>query len=238
LKHYFQTHKIKVLTNHPLKEVLQSYRSSGRLEKWAAELSQHFIEFEKRTSIKSQVSANFVVDWTPPQNLSEERKQPEWIIYCDGAWGFTGAGAAAIITSPLGIKIKYAARLEFQCTNNIVEYGAVLLGLRKARAMRIQRLVIKTDSQVVARHIEKDYKARDPELAKYLQFLREQEKYLEGFIVKNISRTDNSDADEIAKAAAQNTSLPQDVFFQILNQASIKTKQEAPREVHIIQSED
>jgi hypothetical protein len=77
LKHYFQTHKIKVLTNHPLKEVLQSYRSSGRLEKWAAELSQHFIEFEKRTSIKSQVSANFVADWTRPQNLSEERKQPK-----------------------------------------------------------------------------------------------------------------------------------------------------------------
>ena len=42
---------------------------------------------------------------------------------------------AAIITSPLGVKMKYAARLEFQCTNNIVEYEAVLLGLRKARAM-------------------------------------------------------------------------------------------------------
>jgi hypothetical protein len=32
--------------------------------------------------------------------------------------------------------------------------------------------------------------------------------------------------------------LPQDVFFQVLNQASIKTKQETPREVHIIQSKD
>ena len=109
--------------------------------------------------------------------------------------------------------MKYATRLEFQCTNNIVEYETVLLGLRKARAMGIQRLIIKTDSQVVAGHIEKDYKARYPGLAKYLQFLREQEKYFEGFIVKNISRTDNSYADEIAKAAAQNTSLPQDVFF-------------------------
>jgi ribonuclease HI len=107
-----------------------------------------------------------------------------------------------------------------------------LLGLRKARAMEIQRLVIKTDSQVVAGHIEKDYKARDPELAKYLQFLREQEKYLEGFIVKNISRTDNSDADEIAKVAAQNTSFPQDVFFQILNKLPSKqnkTKQNKTR---------
>ena len=90
----------------------------------------------------------------------------------------------------------------------------------------------------MAGHIEKDYKARDPMLAKYLQFLREQEKYFEGFTVKNISRIDNSDADEIAKAIAQNTSLPQDVFFQVLTHASIKAKQEVPREVHIIQSKD
>ena len=90
----------------------------------------------------------------------------------------------------------------------------------------------------MAGHIEKDYKARDPELAKYLQFLREQEKYFEGFTVKNISRTDNSDTDKIVKATAQNTSLPQDVFFQVLTHASIKAKQEVPREVHIIQSED
>jgi hypothetical protein len=34
--------------------------------------------------------------------------------------------------------------------------------------MGIQRLVIKIGSQIVAGHIEKDYKVRDPELAKYL----------------------------------------------------------------------
>jgi hypothetical protein len=48
----------------------------------------------------------------------------------------------------------------------------------------------------------------------------------------------NSDVDERAKFVAQNASLPQDVFFQVLTQASINTKQEVPREVHIIQSED
>jgi hypothetical protein len=90
----------------------------------------------------------------------------------------------------------------------------------------------------VAGHIEKDYKARNQELAKYLQFLIEQEKYFEGFTIKSISRTENSDADKIAKAVVQNTSLPQHVSFQVLTQASINTKQEVPREVHIIQNED
>ena len=36
-----------------------------------------------------------------------------------------------------------------------------------------KKLIIKIDSQVVAEHIKKDYKARDPGLAKYLQFFRE-----------------------------------------------------------------
>jgi hypothetical protein len=71
-----------------------------------------------------------------------------------------------------------------------------------------------------------------------LAILKRTREYFEEFTVKNISRTDISDADEIAKAAAQNTNLPQDVFFQVLNQASIKTKQEVLREVYIIQSED
>jgi hypothetical protein len=60
-----------------LKEVLQSCRTTGRLKKWAVELSQYFIEFKKRTSIKSQVLADFIADWTPSKSSSEEKKQPK-----------------------------------------------------------------------------------------------------------------------------------------------------------------
>ena len=70
-----------------------------------------------------------MADWTLSQNQGKDKKQPDWITYCDGAWGFAGAGAAAIITSPLGVKMRYAARLEFQCTNNIAKYEAILLEL-------------------------------------------------------------------------------------------------------------
>ena len=40
-----------------------------------------------------------------------------------------GVGIAAILMPPEGPKLRYAARLEFPTTNNIVEYEAVLLGL-------------------------------------------------------------------------------------------------------------
>jgi ribonuclease HI len=50
--------------------------------------------------------------------------------------GSRGIGIAAIITSPAGVKLKYAARLDYsdpsdKCTNNTTEYEVLLLGLRK-----------------------------------------------------------------------------------------------------------
>jgi ribonuclease HI len=56
--------------------------------------------------------------------------------------GATGAEVAVVLVSPSGIKLRYAARMQFnnesdKCTNNIVENEAILLGLRKLRAIRV-----------------------------------------------------------------------------------------------------
>ena len=45
LRPYFHSHIIQVLTNYPLRQVLQKPYASGRLLKWAIELSQFDIEF-------------------------------------------------------------------------------------------------------------------------------------------------------------------------------------------------
>lgn len=60
--------------------------------------------------------------------------------------------------------MRYATRLEFcnenaKCTNNIVEYEAVLQGLRKIRALRVQSCEVKTDSKLVANKVDKEYVA-------------------------------------------------------------------------------
>jgi ribonuclease HI len=78
-----------------------------------------------------------------------------WTIHCDDAWCHAEAGAAAVITSPTGVKHRYAARLSFalesdRCTNNIAEYEVVILGLRKLRALGVTTCIIRTDSKVVA----------------------------------------------------------------------------------------
>jgi hypothetical protein len=87
--------------------------ASTRIIKWGAELSEYIADFERRSAIKSQVLANFVVDWTSAtRNLDEEIPTP-WIVQCDGAWCHKGVGISAVVTSPVGVVIRYAARLIF-----------------------------------------------------------------------------------------------------------------------------
>ena len=62
---YFQCHSITVLTTFPLKTILHKPELSGRLVKWAVELSEFDITFKPRIAIKSQVLANFIDDFAP-----------------------------------------------------------------------------------------------------------------------------------------------------------------------------
>lgn len=132
-----------------------------------------------------------------------------WIVHVDGAWGASGAGVAAILTLPSGIKLGYVARLEFQCTNNTAEYEAVILELSKLRALSARRAVIKTDSQVIAGHIEKSFEAREPELQKYLQLVCKIEAFFLGITTKSIPHSENSEADELQRLLLKQPAYPQ-----------------------------
>jgi hypothetical protein len=62
LRPYFQAHTIRVLTEYPLKKVLQKPDLSGRLVNWAVELGQFDIEFHPRTAIKRQALVDFILE--------------------------------------------------------------------------------------------------------------------------------------------------------------------------------
>jgi hypothetical protein len=160
--------------------------ASSRSAKWATELSEHTIDFGKRSAIKSQVLADFIIDWTSPSSVTtDEELVPIWEIRCDGAWGRKGAGIAAVITSPAGIKLRYAARLDYKypsdrCTNNTTEYEALLLGLRKVRALGANNFLVKCDAKVIKDQVEKESESKEPELVKYLTEVRKMERHFRG----------------------------------------------------------
>jgi hypothetical protein len=104
----------------------------------------------------------FVADWTPSAPKGEAiATEPVWEVQCDGAYCHLGSAAAVVLKSPSGIKLRYALWLNCDnCTNNVAEYEGLLLALRKTRAVGARRLVILTDSELVACHIGKTYKAK------------------------------------------------------------------------------
>jgi ribonuclease HI len=214
LRHYFEAFKVRVTSDRGLGELFINPEASVRIAKWAAELSGYHITFEPRTAIKSQVLADFIVDWTGPISQPDTPAEKVWTIHCDDAWCHAGAGAAAAaaITSPTGVKHRYAARLSFalesnRCTNNVGEYRAVILGLRKLWALGVTTCIIRTDSKVVAGQVEKDYAAKDPALMQYLAAVRSLERQFKGFTLQHVDRAKNEEADALAKVAARGEAM-------------------------------
>ena len=64
LRPYFQAHTIEVPTEYLMKQVLHKPETSGRLMKWAIELSEFDIRYKSKTAIKGQVLADFVMEFT------------------------------------------------------------------------------------------------------------------------------------------------------------------------------
>jgi len=64
LRHYFQAHTVIVLTQLPLKSILRSANYTGRIAKWGTILGAFDIKYMPRTSVKGQVLADLVAEFT------------------------------------------------------------------------------------------------------------------------------------------------------------------------------
>ena len=66
LPHYFQAHTIVVLTQLPLKSVLQTADYTGRIALWNTILGAFNIKYMPRTSIKGEILADLVAEFVKP----------------------------------------------------------------------------------------------------------------------------------------------------------------------------
>ena len=67
LPHYFQAHTVVILTQLLLKTILRSADYTGRIAKWDTILGAFDIKYMPCTSIKGQVLADLVVEFTKPE---------------------------------------------------------------------------------------------------------------------------------------------------------------------------
>ena len=207
LRPYFQAHTIEVPIEYPMKQVLHKPETSGRLMKWAIELSEFDIRYKPKTAVKGQVLADFIMEFTsaePAKHALIETDPSIWKLSVDGAANAQGNGAGLILTSPEGIDIEYVLRFRFHTSNN----EAVIAGLNLAHSLEVDRLEICSDSQLVVRQIEDTYEAKRGRMILYIQKVRELLKTFVLVQVKHVPRAENSRADALAKLA---TALQEDL---------------------------
>ena len=143
----------------------------------------------------------------------------KWVIHIDGLSTQYAGGIGVVLQSPEGDKLKHKVRLQYQTTNNEVEYKAFLKGLELAKFVEAESILILGDSQLIIGQVNRTYKAKEERMRKYLsKVVRLVKKFKEANFVQ-ILREENMEADTLAKEASMNEAM--DGFDEIQYMPSI-----------------
>jgi hypothetical protein len=131
---------------------------SGRISKWAYALVEYDLACEPSRSMKGQIVADFIVEhWIDNEHDLETGYIicTPWKPYFDGSVCDNERGIGVVLVSPSGATFEFSNRLEEYCTNNQVEYDALLFGLEILQSMGVKHVKTFGDSLLVVQQVSK-----------------------------------------------------------------------------------
>jgi ribonuclease HI len=126
-----------------------------------------------------------------------------WRLHCDGAArGNPGPAAAGIVLyNPQGEIKAQIGKFLGETTNNVAEYQALLLGLKKARQLGASRIRIFADSELMVRQITGRYQVKSPHLLQLWRLAQKALSEFEAHVISHVPREENAQADALARQA-------------------------------------
>ncbi|XP_024634522.1 uncharacterized protein [Medicago truncatula] len=224
LRHYMINHTTWLISKmDPIKYIFEKPALTGRIARWQMLLSEYDIVYRTQKAIKGSILADHLAhqpieDYQPikfdfpdeevmylkakdcDEPVFGEGPDPEseWGLIFDGAVNVYGSGIGAVLVTPKGTHIPFTARIRFDCTNNIAEYEACIMGIEEAIDLRIKKIVIYGDSALVINQIKGEWETRHPGLIPYRDYARRLLTFFNKVELHHVPRDENQMADALA----------------------------------------
>ncbi|XP_030939726.1 uncharacterized protein LOC115964584 [Quercus lobata] len=91
---------------------------------------------------------------------------------------------------------------QFPATNNEAEYEAILSRLRIAKALGVENISLRSDSQLIVGQVKGDFEAKETRMQKYLKLTNQLVSNFDHAEIVQIPRSQNTEADEVAWTAS------------------------------------
>ncbi len=136
-----------------------------------------------------------------------ERPADVYTAHIDGAArGNPGpASYAVIVRAPDGSRQFQIGKYLGRATNNVAEYYALIGALDYAQSHQIAKLAVRSDSELLVRQMQGQYKVKSPDLRPLYERAQKMARGLAHFEILHIPRELNSEADQLANWALDQT---------------------------------
>ncbi|KAA0061107.1 uncharacterized protein E5676_scaffold863G001650 [Cucumis melo var. makuwa] len=198
---------------------------SGSLTKWAIKFQEYDIVYNPQKAVKGQALEDFLADhqilsnWELYEDLPDEEvlfveSLEPWTMFFDGATRRSGAGVNIVFITLEKHMFPYSFTLGELCSNNIVEYQALIIGLQMASKFGINYIEIFGDLKLIINQLSYQYEEKHQDLKPYFIYARRLMDRFDGIILKHILRSENKKVDALANLAIALTVL-EDVLINI-----------------------
>ncbi|KAG8498342.1 hypothetical protein CXB51_006632 [Gossypium anomalum] len=221
LRQYMLYHTTWLISKlDPLKYMMESNALNGRMTRWQILLSEFDIVYVNQKVVTGSAITDFLAsraleDYEPLSfgfpnedlmyiTTMEEDSQEghSWKLNFDGASNAVGNGIGVVLVSPNGDHYPFTSKLDFDCTNNMAEYEACIMGIRAAIERKIKVLEIYGDSALVIYQLKGEWETRDPKLINYRKLVLELIEEFDDVTFYYLPRDENQMADALATLAS------------------------------------
>ncbi|XP_033510867.1 uncharacterized protein [Nicotiana tomentosiformis] len=184
---------------------------SGRLARWSILFNQYEITYTPQKVVKGQALANFLVDhplpveWElsnefPDEDILFIEELPPWTMFFDVSARRNGVGEGVVLISPERQVWPFYFILGETCSNNAVDYQALIVGLEMALDMKILQLKIYGDSKLINQLLG-SYEVNKEDLLPYHQYASGLLERFDQVFLNQVPREENRMADALANLA-------------------------------------